>query len=89
MNSGGKIVAFSTSLLILMALLVYLSTRGPNDPILLPFLPTGDYLPTVRVGDVGSRQDSARAVHGQFALEGGLRVPEDHRCGRARGAGRR
>ena len=51
MKSGGKIVAFAASLLILTALLVYLSIRESNDPILLPQLPVGQYLPTVFVGN--------------------------------------
>lgn len=55
MNAGGKMMAFAASLLILTGCLAYLSTRGPNDPILFPYLPTGQYLPVVRIGDASVR----------------------------------
>ena len=51
MDPGGKVVAFAVSLLMLTGLLAYLSTRGPNDSILIPYLPTGQYLPTIRIGN--------------------------------------
>lgn len=47
--SGGRIMAFSAGLLILMGGLLFLSF-GNNDPILVPRAQPGGYLPVVRVG---------------------------------------
>lgn len=47
---SGKVIVFAAGLLILMSGLLFLSW-GKNDPVLLPYLPQGTYLPVVSVGE--------------------------------------
>ena len=61
---GGRIMAFSAGLLILMGGLLFLSF-GNNDPILVPHVPQGGYLPVVRVGQSPVRVYTADTLEEQ------------------------
>jgi len=63
-HAGGKIVVFTVGLLILMGGLLFLS-YGTNDPILVPYVPQGAYLPVVRVGSSPVRVHIARTAEEQ------------------------
>ncbi len=63
-RTSGRVVVFAAGLLILMGGLLFLS-YGTNEPILVPYVPQGTYLPVVRVGGSPVRVHIARTTEEQ------------------------
>lgn len=52
-GSSQRVFIFAFILLVMGGGFVFLSWGQKNDPILLPYLPQGSYLPVVRIGEAG------------------------------------